>query len=230
MSERKFPNESAEYREARNALLLEEQDLVKRVKALAAKRRELPLGGKVDQDYLFAGANAHNLGQELSMSSLFGDKNTLILYSFMYGDGWDKPCPSCTSLIDTFDRATISVSQDAAFVVASKTSPERIKNWADERGWSNISLVSAANNSYLKDYFCQGETADDLWPILQVFKKQGDSIHHFWGTEMMGNHVDTIWPYWNIMDLTPEGRPDLPTPPQNFRSKFLEDNYLNKKD
>jgi hypothetical protein len=31
------------------------------------------------------------------------------------------------------------------------------------------------------------------------------------------------------MDFTPEGRPDIPVPPQNFRSEFLEKNYLNKK-
>jgi predicted dithiol-disulfide oxidoreductase (DUF899 family) len=47
-------------------------------------------------------------------------------------------------------------------------------------------------------------------------------------TELTSNHVDTVWPYWNLMDFTPEGRPDILTPPQNFRSKFLEDHYLNK--
>jgi hypothetical protein len=30
------------------------------------------------------------------------------------------------------------------------------------------------------------------------------------------------------MDFTPEGRPDLPTPPQAFRSEFLEEHYLKK--
>jgi predicted dithiol-disulfide oxidoreductase (DUF899 family) len=48
------------------------------------------------------------------------------------------------------------------------------------------------------------------------------------GTELSANHVDTVWAYWNLMDFTPEGRPDIPTPPQNFRSEFLEKNYLNK--
>ena len=51
----------------------------------------------------------------------------------------------------------------------------------------------------------------------------------FWRTKLSANHVDTVWPYWNLMDFTPEGRPDIPTPPQNFRSEFLEKNYLNKK-
>ncbi len=42
------------------------------------------------------------------------------------------------------------------------------------------------------------------------------------------NHLDTVWPYWNLMDFTPEGRPDIPIAPQKFRSEFLEKNYLNK--
>jgi predicted dithiol-disulfide oxidoreductase (DUF899 family) len=54
-------------------------------------------------------------------------------------------------------------------------------------------------------------------------------MFHFWGTELSGNHVDTVWPYWNLMDFTPEGRPDIPTPPQEFRSEFLEKHYFNKK-
>jgi predicted dithiol-disulfide oxidoreductase (DUF899 family) len=40
--------------------------------------------------------------------------------------------------------------------------------------------------------------------------------------------MDTVWPYWNLMDFTPEGRPDLDTPPQTFRSEFLEKHYLSK--
>lgn len=51
-----------------------------------------------------------------------------------------------------------------------------------------------------------------------------------WATELASNHVDTVWPYWNLMDFTPAGRPDIPVPPQEFRSKFLEKNYLNKED
>ena len=65
-------------------------------------------------------------------------------------------------------------------------------------------------------------------PVMHVFRKQGGKIFHFWATERQENHVDTVWPYWNLMDFTPEGRPDVITPPQNFRSQFLEEHYLNK--
>jgi len=229
MSERRYPNESEEYRKARAALLEEEKRLVEKVKAVAAKRRDLPLGGKLKEDYVFAGANDNNLGKNIKFSELFGDKNTLLLYSYMFGKTWDKPCPSCTSLIDGFDRAAISVCQNAAFFVVAKAPADRINAWAAERGWSNINLISAESNSYLADYKCQGGDSDDgLWPIMHVFTKSDGEIYHFWGTELQGNHVDTVWPYWNLMDMTPEGRPDVLTAPQNFRSEYLETHYLNK--
>jgi predicted dithiol-disulfide oxidoreductase (DUF899 family) len=115
VSELRYPNESQNYREARDALLKEEQELIAKTKALAAKRRTLPLGGELKEDYVFQWANDGKVGRPVRFSELFGDKNSLILYSFMYGPNWDNPCPSCTSLMDGFDRAWYSVNEDAAF-------------------------------------------------------------------------------------------------------------------
>jgi predicted dithiol-disulfide oxidoreductase (DUF899 family) len=225
--EPRYPNETAEYRRARNALLEEERALVAKVKAVAELRRKLPLGGRLKEDYVFVGADEHDLGKEIRFSELFGDKRTLLLYSLMFGPSWDNPCPSCTSLVDGFDRASISVARHAAFTVVAKAPAKKLNAWAKSRGWSQIQLVSAERTEYLRDYRCQ-ETESDatLQPIMNVFTKKDDGIYHFWGSELEGNHVDTIWVYWNLMDMTPEGRPDLMTPPQNFRSKFLEEHYL----
>jgi predicted dithiol-disulfide oxidoreductase (DUF899 family) len=63
---------------------------------------------------------------------------------------------------------------------------------------------------------------------MHVFRKQAGKILHFWATELPECHLDTVWPYWNLMDFTPEGRPDIQTPPQKFRSRFLEKNYLHE--
>jgi predicted dithiol-disulfide oxidoreductase (DUF899 family) len=102
MSEPRYPNESQEYRGARDALLNDEQELINQVKAVAARRRQLPSGGELKEDYVFERANDGEVGQRVKFSELFGDNNTLILYSFMFGPNWDKPCPSCTSLVDGF--------------------------------------------------------------------------------------------------------------------------------
>lgn len=227
MSELKYPNETRAYREARDALLEEEEALVAQVKAVAAKRRALPPGGEVREDYVFVGANEDNLGRDVRLSELFGDKKTLLLYAYMFGPGWDKPCPSCTSIIDGFDRAAISVTHDAAFAVVAAARPKQLNDWAKSRAWRNIRLVSAEKTKYLRDYCCQtGDDDTTLWPVMHVFTKKNGTIRHFWGTEMQGNSIDMVWAYWNLMDMTPEGRPERQTPPQDFHSKFLEKHYL----
>jgi predicted dithiol-disulfide oxidoreductase (DUF899 family) len=228
MSELRFPNESNEYRDARNLLLKDEQELIDKVKSVAEKRRNLPLGGQLKEDYVFAWATDGNLGKSVKFSELFADKKTLLLYSFMFGPSWDKPCPSCTSLMDGFDRTWYQVSRDAAFAAIAKAPPDRINAWAKERGWSQIPLVSGAQSTFQADYKCQGDSDDMQLPVMHVFTRHDGDIFHFWATELPGNHVDTVWPYWNLMDFTPEGRPDIPTPPQTFRSEFLEKHYLNK--
>jgi len=228
MSELRYPNESSAYRDARDALLRDEQELVEKAKAVAAKRRTLPSGGELKEDYVFQWANDGKVGTPVKFSELFGDKKTLLVYSFMYGPSWDNPCPSCTSLMDGFDRTWYQVSRDAAFVGIAKAPPEKINAWAKQRGWSQIPLISGANSPFQADYKCQGESDDMQLPVMHVFRKQGGKILHFWATELPWNHVDTVWPYWNLMDFTPEGRPDRILPPQNFRSEFLEKNYLNK--
>jgi len=229
MHELRYPNESREYREARESLLRDEQELVEKVKSVAAKRRSLPSGGQLKEDYVFQWASDGKLGQRVKFSQLFEDKSTLLLYSFMFGPNWDNPCPSCTSLVDGFDRSWYQVSRHAAFVGIAKASAARINAWARQRGWSQIPLVSGAESPYQADYKCQGDSDDMQLPVMHVFRKHDGQIFHFWGTESMSNHLDTVWPYWNLMDFTPEGRPDIPTPPQAFRSEFLETHYLNKK-
>jgi predicted dithiol-disulfide oxidoreductase (DUF899 family) len=228
MSELKYPNETREYRDARDALLQAEQELVEKTRAVAALRRKLPRGGRLKEDYTFQWANDGKVGQSVKFSELFGEKNTLLLYSFMFGPNWDKPCPSCTSLVDGFDRTSYQVTRDAAFVAIAKAPAERINAWARERGWSQIALVSGFQSRFQADYKSQGDDDDMQFPVMHAFMKRDGKIFHFWSTEVLANHVDTVWPYWNLMDFTPEGRPDLDTPPQKFRSRFLEEHYLNK--
>src|SRR6202022_4272469 len=90
MSELRYPNESREYRDARDGLLKEEQELVDKIKSVAEKRRKLPPGGQLKTDYVFQWANDGKVGTSVKFSELFAGKNTLLLYSFMYGPNWDK--------------------------------------------------------------------------------------------------------------------------------------------
>ena len=112
----RFPNESDEYRAARNQLLMAEIEQRRRNEEVAAHRRHLPLGGVVAEDYLFEEGprdpGALEPVKQVRLSQLFQPgKDTLVLYSFMYGPQMEKPCPMCTSMLDGLDRQSPHVPQ-----------------------------------------------------------------------------------------------------------------------
>ena len=87
----RFPNESKDYRSKRDELLDSEMELRRQLEAVAAKRRQLPLGGEVPKDYVFDAPD----GRKVPMSQMFRDgKDELIIYSFMYGPKMDAACPA----------------------------------------------------------------------------------------------------------------------------------------
>ena len=168
-------------------MLKDEQELIDKVKAVAEKRRKLPPGGALKEDYVFQWANDGKVGQRVKFSELFGDKTTLMLYSWMFGPNWDKPCPSCTSLMDGFDRTWYSVSQDAAFAAIAKAPAEKIDAWAKQRGWSQIPLLSGFKSPFQADYKCQGENDDMQMPVMHVFTEARRQDFSFLGD---GNDVE----------------------------------------
>ena len=229
-----FPGESAEYRAARDRLLEREVELRRAMEAVAAARRELPPGGAVPEDYVFNGAGADGTPTEVRLSELFAPgKDSLAIYSFMFPrDPGDErpgpaggetallplaegPCPSCVALLDQLDGAVEHATQHLNFAVVAKTPLPRLLTFGQERGWRRLRLLSSAASSYNRDY--HAETADgDQRPMLTVFHRDGDAIHHFWSSELFyaswdpgqdPRHVGTLEPVWNLFDLTPEGRP-----------------------
>ncbi|MGH7476969.1 MAG: DUF899 family protein [Longimicrobiales bacterium] len=65
----------------------------------------------------------------------------------------------------------------------------QILSFAEERGWRRLPLLSSATNTYNRDY--HGETADgSQMPMLNVFQRDGDTIRHFWGSELLHATAD----------------------------------------
>jgi predicted dithiol-disulfide oxidoreductase (DUF899 family) len=98
-----YPNESAEYRKARNALLAEEMALRKHIEAVAAQRRALPPDGEAPEDYLLERISENGMPEKIEMTKLFGRHQTLILYSFMYDQERHICC--CTPVADALPQA-----------------------------------------------------------------------------------------------------------------------------
>ncbi len=227
----RFPGESGDYRRERNRLLEAEVELRRSIERVAAQRRALPPGGEVLEDYGFE--EVAGGGGEVRFSELFEPgKDTLVVYSFMFprwkGDTRpgpaegetarlpraETPCPSCTSILDSLDGAARHLTQRVNLAVVAKTDPERIGTFAAERGWRHLRLLSSRNIAYNRDYNAETPEGDQV-PILNVFVRDGDRLRHSWATELMfapreegedPRHVDAIWPLWNVLDTTPQGR------------------------
>ena len=149
----RYPNESAEYRRARTALLAEEIELRRHIERVAAQRRALPPGGEVPEDYLFQGEQG-----PARLSELFGNHDTLVTYSWMFGPKRERPCPMCTSLLSAYDGEMPDILQRVAFAVIAKSAIERLVAFKKERGWRHLRLYSSARNDFNRDYF--GESPD----------------------------------------------------------------------
>ncbi|MBI3729313.1 MAG: DUF899 family protein [Burkholderiales bacterium] len=202
-----FPNESSEYRLARNALLTEEIELRRHIERVAAQRRALPPGGEVSKEYRFDGENG-----PVDFTGLFGSKQTLAIYSYMFGPKRERPCPMCTSLLSAWDGEAEDVAQRISLVIIARSPIERLLAFKKERGWQHLRLYSDVSGDYTRNYV----SADDAdIPAFNVFTRRDGTIRHFWGGEMGAETADPgqdprgapdLMPLWTILDSTPEGR------------------------
>jgi predicted dithiol-disulfide oxidoreductase (DUF899 family) len=204
-----FPNESDDYRRARNALLAKEIELRRHIERVAEQRRTLPPGGEVIGDYRFQGEHGPT-----DFAGLFGDKQTLVIYSYMFGPQRERPCPMCTSLLSAWDGEARDIGQRVALAVVARSPIERLIAFKQERHWHDLALYSDTNGHYSRDYHAIGKDGGDE-PALNVFTRRDGSIRHFWSGEMSFESADPgqdprgapdLMPIWTILDATPEGR------------------------
>jgi predicted dithiol-disulfide oxidoreductase (DUF899 family) len=229
-----FPNETQDYRSARAALLQREVALRREMEAVAAELRALPPGGPAPEDYVFDCIGADDTPAKVRLSELFRGRDTLMLYHFMFPrhveDGRpgpragamaqlplaDGPCPSCTALIDMWEGTMPHFEGlGGNLAVVAKAPIERVASFARDKGWKHIRLLSAANNTFKRDY--EGEGADGQQaPIMTVFKRWPDgTIRLHWASELLFEpadpgqdmrHMGTVEPLWTLFDpLRPGG-------------------------
>jgi len=203
----RVPNESTEYRRAREQLLAEEIELRRHIERVAELRRALPPGAAVTKNYEFEGE-----GGKATLADLFGNKQTLVIYSYMFGPQREKPCPSCTSFMGTWEAKLPDVEQRIAFVFVARSPIARLIEAKKARGWTRHKIYSDAPGDYTRDYV---SAADADAPGYNVFTRRDGSVRHFWSGEMGPATADPgqdprgapdLDPLWTILDTTPEGR------------------------
>jgi predicted dithiol-disulfide oxidoreductase (DUF899 family) len=205
-----FPGASSEYEAARQKLLAEEIEVRRHLTRVTEQRRALPPGPVIEKDYRFKDEQAFEVG----LHELFGDKDTLVAYFWMYGPQRERPCPMCTNLLGSLNGNAADIKQRVALKVFGRSSVERQYAFAQERGWRDLNFVQTVGDDYAKDLGLLQPDGSE-YPALTVFQRDGDSVRLFWASEMTREMADPgqdprdapdIASLWNVLDLTPGGR------------------------
>ncbi|HTO86916.1 MAG TPA: DUF899 family protein [Thermoanaerobaculia bacterium] len=215
--------ESPAYRKACNKLLKAEIELKDQRERVARMRRELPLGPKVETDYVFL-EGPRDLAQEepiseVRLSQLFEKgKDELILINTMFGPEAPEPCSMCNMWADGYNAVASHIEQQKNFALVTRKDIRALRAWARRRGWRNIRLLSASESTFNRDFnvewaekVFEGPNGQQV-PGVTVFKRlpNGD-IHHTYSVEAAMSPkehraIDLFTPVWNLFDLTPSGR------------------------
>jgi predicted dithiol-disulfide oxidoreductase (DUF899 family) len=209
---------------ARNALLAAEKEVTKAGDAVAARRRRLPMV-RVEKDYRFEGPDG-----TVGLVDLFDGRSQLYVHHFMWLDGPDTGCPSCTRAADRmFNEAHFAAlrERDVAFAAVARAPYARIKAYREERGWT-FPFFSSHGSDFNYDFHVTldesrapieynyrtkaelidaGIPADQLrgdWPGASVFLRDGDTVYHTYSTYARG--LDALATPYQFLDLTVYGR------------------------
>ena len=200
-----MPGASPEYSAAREQLRLAERALTEAREGIAAMRRALPLGPEV-KDYEFDDVR----NGPVRLSQLFtGGKPDLVLYHLMYWADDDEFCPMCSMWVDGWDGVAHHVGQRANVAVASVAPVEKLRAWAERRGWRRIRLLSDRGASFAHDTGAEDREGRTDSTVL-VFANDGAAIRHVYtGHPFMDDkqrNIDLLCPVWHVLDLLPSGR------------------------
>jgi predicted dithiol-disulfide oxidoreductase (DUF899 family) len=151
-------------------------------------------------------------GSDVSLSELFGDHDTLIVYSYMFGPEREAPCPMCTSFMGGLDHKVADVRQRVAIAFTARSPIERLRDAKSARGWKDLPVYSDSSGEYTRAYV---SAEDGDVPAYNVFSRRDGVVRHFWSDEITGDMADPgqdprgaveMDPLWLLLDTSPEGR------------------------
>lgn len=227
-----------EWTEARIQLLQKEKVFSKMRDELSALVMALPWE-KVDNNYEFDSDYG-----PLLLSDLFGSKEQLIIYHFMFEETWDAGCPSCSLITDGIDPMVVHLgNRNVAVALVSKAPIEKLSAFKKRMGW-NVNWVSTKSNEFSIDFQANTDevTGEGKYyynyemmsryplgeqPGLSVFCKDGDGqIYHTYSTYARG--LESFVGAYSLLNIVPMGRDEADLP-WGMDWVKLHDKYKNVK-
>jgi predicted dithiol-disulfide oxidoreductase (DUF899 family) len=210
---------SAEYDAARTDLLNAELALGRHREQVAELRRQLPAGPALP-DYAFReGPTDLAAGDEPVREVRLGDLFTsadrpLVIYHLMFGKRQTRPCPMCTLWVDGFNGVAHHLAQTIDFAVVAAAEPSVLRDYARERDWSRLRLLSAGESAFCYDLGSE-DAQGNQDSSVSVFTRDADgtvrhsySAHPRMAADVDQRGIDLLNPVWHLLDLTPAGRGD----------------------
>jgi predicted dithiol-disulfide oxidoreductase (DUF899 family) len=194
------------------AFLAKEKEFTRLREELARERRRLPWE-RVDTAYQFDGPDGR-----LSLADLFGGRDQLIVYHFMFGPDWQEGCPGCSYWADNFSGVDVHLAaRDTALVAVSRAPLATLEAYKKRMGW-NFRWVSSVGPDFNHDYGVTRRPGDKVFPYnygstpremeelpgISVFIRQGDDVFHTYSTYARG--LDAVNSAYHLLDLTAKGR------------------------
>ena len=112
----------------------------------------------------------------------------------------------------TADAIADNLRQRLAIAVTARSPIERLIDYRNGRGLTNLPFISDGSGEYTRTYV---NPEDGDVPGFSVFSRRDGIIRHFYSGEMSGAMADPgqdprgapdLDPLWLMLDLTPEGR------------------------
>jgi peroxiredoxin len=141
------------------------QEVEKRLSELEQERHSLlrESCGESVEDYTLRRPD----GSPVQLSELFGDKSELVVIHNM-----GHSCPYCTLWAEGFKSTFPYIQQRSAFVLVSPDSPDKLREFAAERGW-NFPVASAAGTGIFADMGFADEKGN-AGPGISSLQKNAD--------------------------------------------------------
>ena len=136
-----------------------------------------------------------------TLAELFDGSRQLVVYHFMYGPDWEKPCPGCTGFISEIGDISMLKKRNTQFAVISRAPMAMLDAVKAEKSWS-IPWHSSFESDFNYDFGTSDERGES--PGISVFFLLDGDVYQTYRTG--GRGVENATDSYALLDMTPYGR------------------------